>query len=45
MIEASTDTDIIATAAGMVSEIEWPVKIDVTDMLMDRVEKQLLCML
>jgi Family of unknown function (DUF6535) len=36
VIETSTDTDIIAAAAGMVSEIEWPVKIDATGMLMDR---------
>jgi Family of unknown function (DUF6535) len=36
VIETSTDTDIIAAAAGMVSEIEWPVELNVTEMLMDR---------
>jgi Family of unknown function (DUF6535) len=38
VIETSTDTDVIAAAAGMVSEVEWPAKIDVPRRLVDRVE-------
>jgi hypothetical protein len=38
VIETSTDTDVIAAAAGMVSEVEGPVKIDVPRRLADRLE-------
>jgi Family of unknown function (DUF6535) len=38
VIETSTDMDVIAAAAGMASEVEWPVKIDVPGRLVHRVE-------
>jgi Family of unknown function (DUF6535) len=33
ILETTTDTDIITTAARMISEIEWPAEHDVTDVL------------
>jgi Family of unknown function (DUF6535) len=38
VIETSTDTDVIAAAAGMVSEVEWPANNNVPWMLMDRLK-------